>query len=196
MSIFEAIVNHFNAHLDASSNSIETLTPYIAEAIHLFTERLTEDNKIICCTSGSAQAAGKQFCDQLLNSATLDRPSLPALYLDTHNSIALIDHNAIDETYARQIQALGNEGDLLFLISSSGQEKTLINAINTATIKKMHIVAITAGKSNDISTKIPASEVNIPIHGLSNIQTIGIQFLLAQILAELIEQQLFGFIDL
>ena len=195
MSVFEAIVNHFNAHLDATSHSIESLTPYIAEAVHLFAETLTEDRKIICCTSGSAQAAGSQFCNQLLNSSNFDRPSLPALYLDPKNSLALIDNNTVDETYARQVQSFGNEGDLLFVLASTGQEKALINAIDTANNKNMHIIAITGGEHNDLSSKIPASEVNIPILGLSNTQTIGIQFLLAQMLSELIEQQLFGSID-
>lgn len=196
MSIFESIVIRLNAHLDTTSRSIESLTPCIAEAVQLFTESLADNKKIICCTSGDSQPAGRQFCNQLMHSSRLERPCLPALFLDTNNIESLIRNGNNHDIFARQIQTFAHEGDILFLISSSGDEKSLINALEAASAKKMHIVACTGGNFNDLPQRIPPSEVNIGVSGLSSSQTACIQFLIAQLLSTLIEQQLFGIPDL
>ena len=196
MSLFEAIVNQFNAHLDATSRSIEALTPHIAEAVHLLIETLTEDRKILCCTSDHAIAAGSQFCNLLQSSPNFDRPSLPAILLEAKNVISLMENSAVDETFARQINAFANTRDLLLVISSSGNEPALLQAVDAAISKNMHIIALTGGDHSGLSDRIPSTEVNIPVTGLSSSQTTGIQFILAQMLSELIEQQLFGSADL
>ena len=194
MSIFEVIVNHFNEHLDTTSRSIEGLTPYIAEAAHLFSQTLLEEKKIICCTSGSSFAVGNQLCNNLLGKIDLERPSLPALFLAGNNATALslLDNNAVDENYAKQIQALAQPDDLLFLISSSGKEPNLVKALQAAKNRQMNIVAITSGESAEISSKIGKEHVNISILGITNNQTLSLQFVIVQLLSELVEQLLFG----
>lgn len=194
MSIFEAIVNHFNEHLDASSRSIETLTPYIAEAAHLFAHTLLEDKKVLCCTSGTALAVGSQFCNNLLGTTGLDRPSLPVQFLgaNTANTLALLDSNQANESYARQIHAFGQPGDLLFIISSDNRENALIQAIAAAKERQLHLVSLTCGDASDIPALISNEHVNIPLLGVSHGQALSLQFVIVQMLSDLIEQQLFG----
>ncbi|WP_299074680.1 SIS domain-containing protein [uncultured Paraglaciecola sp.] len=197
MSIFEAIVNHFNEHIDATSRSIDSLTPYIAEATHLLAQTLTEDKKIICIAAPSCFAAGQQFCHNLLGNNTLARPALPAIFLNNSNTAAAVlsndDHQQI---HATQISALGQEGDLLLIFSFSGEEAALAHAMNAASNRQMNIVSIASGKATTIANQTPKDQVHIPMHGFNIQQSINLHFVLAQMLSELIEQQLFGNLNL
>lgn len=190
MSIFEAIANHFNEHLDATSCSIDPLTPYIAEASHLLAQTLIEDKKILCVSSAGCAAAGQQFCQNLLGYMQFERPSLPAIYLG--NTLSLNDNCKSNEIYAKQIQALGQQGDLLVAFSSNGDEVPLLHAIASAQNRQMKIITLTAGKNQSISNATPKDQVNIPLPSATPYQAVNLHFLLAQMLAELVEQQIFG----
>jgi phosphoheptose isomerase len=194
MSIFESIINSFNGYINATSSCTEPLTPYIAEATHLLAATLLHEKKIFCCSSGNAFAVAQQFCADLGNSHNLQRPGLPALLLGAmqQHSLSMIDQNLQHDMYARQLQALAQEGDLLFVVSSSGQEKALLAAIHTACERNMPVITLTGGPHQEISQASGHNAVNIAIRGLSNSQTLAIQFLTAHMLSDLVEQLLFG----
>lgn len=194
MSIFESIVNHFNDHLDITSRNIESLTPHIAEATHLFTEALLADKKIFCCTSGDSFAAGHQFCHNLLNNTGLQRPGLPALFLgsDSNSMLSMLNNHTADDIFSRKILALGNKDDVLLVISSAGNEQSLIHALAAAMEKQMPIVALISSQHADLISKISDSNVIIAIQSDTIQKIIPIQYLVSILLAALIEQQLFG----
>lgn len=181
MSIFEAIVNHFNQHIDASSRSIESITPYLAEAANLLSQTLTNEHKILCVTSSHSASAGQQFCHNMLASATIERPALPAILIQSNGA-----------TEAQQVQALGQENDLLFILSSSGDEEHLSHCIDNALNRNMNIISIACGEASLISARTPKDQVHIALPGLPMHQSISLQFLIIQILSDLTEQQLFG----
>lgn len=190
MSIFEAIVNHFNEHIDATSCSIEPVTPHIAEAAHLLAQTLIDDKKILCASSISCAAASHQFCQNLLGHIKFERPSLPAINLG--NTISLTDNSNINDAYTKQINALGQQGDLLIVFSSNGDEEQLLNAIESAHSRHMKIITLTAGSSQKVANATPKDQVIIPLVSPTPYQAINLHFILAQMLSELVEQQIFG----
>ncbi len=192
MSLFESIVNHFNANIDVTSRNIESLTPHIAEAIHLFIEALSENRKILVCASGDSEASGRHFCQRLFYNSQLPRPSLPALFLEAGHSNSFFEQELQNETYSRQLQSFSTNGDILLIFSTSGVETSLLKAIEYANDNNVHLVVIAGGDNNDIANAVPSSEVVIPCLGLTTIETIGLQFQLGLLLSTLIEQELFG----
>lgn len=194
MSIFESIVNSFNAHLDLTSQNIESLTPCIAESVHLFSAALLADKKIICCTSGDNYGTGMQFCHNLLNSTSLQRPGLPAIFLGAYPSsmVAMIHSESANEIYTKPLQALSLENDVLFIISSNGNEKCLLKAVDMAHEKHMPIVTLTSNRHNELAVKHTPSDALITVQSENTSHILGIQYLISLILSELVEQQLFG----
>ncbi len=197
MSIFESIVNNFNEHLDLTSRNIENLTPLIAEAVHLFTEALLADNKIFCCTSGDNYGSGIQFCHNMQTSIGIQRPSLPVLFLGANTSsiVSMIDNHCPDEIYMKTLQALGNKDDILFIISSSGNEISLINAANIAHEKKMPVVMLLSTKHKELALNASPLDVVITVQSESTQQILATHFLITLVITQLIEQQLFGTIQ-
>lgn len=191
MSIFETIINHFNGQIDAISGHTEASTPYIAEAAHLFAHTLLEGHKILCCGAGSSQAIAQHFCSEL-DGLNIHRPSLPCILLGgTQNIAAAVDSDEPYDYLARQINALGNSGDTLLLISLSGQEKSLLRAIETANQRKLSLVIINSGNT-DIALNATGNCVTLSLRNLPRLQALNLQFLTATLLADLIEQLLFG----
>lgn len=193
MSIFETIINSFNGHIDAISGHTETLTPHIAEAAHLLVHTLLEGNRIICCSAGYSFPAAQHFCSEM-DGLNLHRPALPCLLLGSNlqNTLTMLDAEQQNDQYARQLRALGNEGDTLLVLSSSGQEKSLINAIHTACERQLSIVSINSGSDELLTAATHGNCVNIPLRGLSKPQALAMQFVIINLLSDLTEQLLFG----
>lgn len=189
MSIFESILNNINAHIDNTSSNIETLTPHIAEAIHLFSETLLNDKKIFCCTCSNSFPAGYQFCHQLMNGTLLQRPSLPIIFLNMSPSNS--SNISVYENYSRQLSALAQRDDLFFIISNSTEDEAISNALLVAQEKSMTIVALMPHQQAS-TLKIQTNNVIISINADDVQQISSLHFLLSQMLATLIEQQLFG----
>lgn len=189
MSTFEKIISHFNLQLDAISGSIEGMTAPTAEAAELITNGFIEGHKVICCTSANAIPAGREFSQQLLFSPRIDRPGLPAIFLEHQTTLP---NHFPDEIFSKQVIALGEEGDILLLFSGSGNEKYLSSTIDAATFRKMKVVLCSAGKSTDLTDKMPPDGIAISLQQLPDHVAQLLQFMLGQLLPELIETQLFG----
>jgi D-sedoheptulose 7-phosphate isomerase len=194
MSIFETILNTFNNHLENTSRNIESVTPHIAEAAHLLAESLTNEKKILCCTSSTSFAAGQQFCHNLSNSLDLQRPALPAIFLNSNSSgiLATHDNKSGNDFFAQQVHALGNKEDVLVIISSSSDEQYLIEAISAADDKGMAVVALLSNQHNAIAEKINHTNVVITLQAETSKEIINIHYFISVLLSSLIEQQLFG----
>ena len=191
MSIFEAIVNYFNEHIDNVSGSIETLTPYLAEAANLMSHTLIQNQKILTVSSPICFSAGHQFNTNLLSHTQLLRPALPSIFLN-HANIANAACQSPETLFSQQVSALGHKGDLLFLLSSSGNEQALLNCIDSALQRQMNIISINTGEAQEIALNTPKDQVHIKLSSHTPMQASNIQFLVSQLLSDLVEQQLFG----
>ena len=196
MSIFETIVNHFNEHIETASKSIESLTPHIAEAAFLAAQVLMDNKKILIAGSASTQASCQQLTHNLMGAINIERPSLPIINLEAN--FASIDslHVRASDNYARQIQALAQEGDCLFIIADNSNEGTLIKTIQAAQQGQLKVIILCGELQKKLQQFIDDNCVLIPINrnqnNHSNLQLASLQFIIVQLLSELIEQQLFA----
>lgn len=183
MSIFESIVKQLNEHSEQVASNTEGLIPYLAEAAHLAAHSILQDKKILTIAGHQCQAINLQFCLNLLGEMNLERPSLPVINLACQHQ-----H---DDSYAKHIQAIGSAEDLLIVFSQNGEESYLAGAIEAAKACQMQVILLSAQK--DYLAKLLNDDmVNIFFPQTDCHQIISLQFVITQLLSELIEQQLFS----
>lgn len=100
---------------------------------------LARGNKLLLCGNGGSAADAQHLAAEFVNRFMLDRPPLPALALTTDTSAltAIGNDFGFDLVFAKQVQALGNPGDMLLAISTSGNSKNVLLALEAAREKNM-----------------------------------------------------------
>ena len=126
---------------------------------------IKNNNKIVIFGNGGSAADAQHMAAEFVGRFLINRQSLPAIALTTDSSIltAIGNDFHFDEIFSRQCEALVNEGDIIFAISTSGKSKNVINAVNISKQKGAVIFSITGEneseleKISDITLKIPSN---------------------------------------
>ncbi len=154
--------------------SIDTMQRVLADdAIHeavfrageLTAKAMREGRKLMACGNGGSAADSQHLVAEFVSRLTVDRPALRAVALTTDSSIltAIGNDYSYDNVFERQIEALGIPGDVLLAISTSGNSKNCIKALNQARKMNIHTVAYTGNNGGemaalaDINVIIPSS---------------------------------------
>lgn len=148
-------------------------------------------NKVMFCGNGGSAADAQHLAAELVSRFKLERKGLPAIALTTDTSImtAISNDYNYEKVFERQIEALGNKGDVLIGISTSGNSINITNAFKAAQNKGMITIGLlgkTGGKNKeycDIALVVPSD--NTPRIQESHI-------MIGHIICDLVEQQLFS----
>ena len=116
-----------------------------ARAAEIVVEALRAGHKLLLCGNGGSAADAQHWAGELVSRFHYDRPGLPAIALTTDTSIltAIGNDYGYDRSFARQVEALGQQGDVLFAISTSGTSKNVVAAIEAARARGMPVVGFT-----------------------------------------------------
>lgn len=116
-----------------------------ARAAEIVVEALRAGHKLLLCGNGGSAADAQHWAGELVSRFHYDRPGLPAIALTTDTSIltAIGNDYGYDRSFARQVEALGQQGDVLFAISTSGNSKNVVAAIEAARARGMPVVGFT-----------------------------------------------------
>ncbi|WP_337235183.1 SIS domain-containing protein, partial [Salmonella enterica] len=106
----------------------EALPDAISRAAMTLVQSLLNGNKILCCGNGTSAANAQHFAASMINRFETERPSLPAIALNTDNVVltAIANDRLHDEVYAKQVRALGHAGDVLLAISTRGNSRDIV----------------------------------------------------------------------
>jgi len=137
------------AALDSHARTVETMPNILDDidsAVSAVTETLRSGHKILLVGNGGSAADAQHWAAEWVVrlSHDIDRPSLPAIALTTDTSILTAGGNDIgfEKIFARQIEGLGQNGDLLIAISTTGNSGNLLRAVETANTKSMKTLGI------------------------------------------------------
>src|SRR5476651_430802 len=135
----------FQASIDTKQQAMELLAPYIDQASQFMVNALLNEGKMLSCGNGGSAGDAQHFSSELLNRFERERPSLPAIALttDTSTITAIANDYSYEEIFSKQIKALGQPGDVLLAISTSGHSKNIVQAILAAKQRQLQIVALT-----------------------------------------------------
>lgn len=139
-----------NEHIDVSKSLINN-EKLIHDISNQCLKALLANRKIILCGNGGSAADSIHIAAELVGRFNKDRKSLPALSLSSNpsNLTAISNDYGFEYVFSRQIEGLGNKGDVLIALSTSGNSKNIINAMNSAKNKKMITVGFT-GKTGGV----------------------------------------------
>lgn len=134
----------------------------IEDAAKLMTAAIKGGNKIISCGNGGSMCDAIHFAEELSGRFRHDRKALPAVSISDPAHITCVGNDyGFDKIFSRYVEALGNKGDILLAISTSGNSANIINAINAAKEKGIKVVALT-GKDGGKAALLADVEVRAP----------------------------------
>ena len=115
-------------------------------------QTFTSDRKLMICGNGGSAADAQHMAAEFVNRFMIERPPLPAIALTTDSSVITSIGNdySFDDIFAKQIKAIGMEGDLLLAISTSGNSANMLSAIKTARSQGLYTVGLTGGDGGRI----------------------------------------------
>lgn len=170
------MANHVTAMLkDEFGKSIKLLTAMaedaqlhdqMAAALDHAVSALRGGHKLLFAGNGGSAADAQHWAGELVSRFYYDRPGLPAIALTTDTSIltAIGNDYGYDYVFARQVEALGQEGDVLLAISTSGNSRNIVRAIEAAREKQMKVIGFTGQAGGqmadlcDLCFRVPSSE--------------------------------------
>lgn len=161
----------------------------IEQAATLLSEALKNGNKIISCGNGGSLCDAMHFAEELTGRYRKNRASLPAIAINDPAYITCVGNDfAFDEIYSRYVEGVGNEGDVLLAISTSGNSMNIVKAAESARLKKMKTLVLTSTGNNSLSPLGDVVVVAPKVAYSDRIQEIHIQVI--HILIQAIEKQL------
>ena len=138
-----------DAHI-AAVNEMHNIIPEIFESIVSVISCLDAGGKILICGNGGSAADAQHIAAEFVVKFSKRRIALPAIALTVDSSVLLAAGNDFDfsHVFSRQVEALGNNGDLLIAISTSGQSANVNLAIEVALQKNMSVIVLTGQRCN------------------------------------------------
>lgn len=163
--MLDRIKSNFTESIQTKIAASEVLAGPLEQAGMIMVQSLLNGHKILACGNGGSAADAQHFSAELLNRYETERPSLPAIALTTDSSTltSIANDYHWDEVFSKQIRALGNPGDVLLAISTSGNSSNVIKAIEAALARDMPIVALTGKDGGDIAGLLGENDVEIRV---------------------------------
>ncbi|HAG61606.1 MAG: phosphoheptose isomerase [Legionellales bacterium] len=191
--ITERIKNHFNDSIQTKILAMDTLATPITEAGQLMVQTLLNGNKILCCGNGGSAADAQHFAAELLNRFETERPSLPALALttDTSTITSIANDYSYAEIFSKQIKALGQKGDTLLAISTSGNSNNVTEGIMAAHQRGMNVVTLSGGSGGAMATALTPNDIEIKVPADRTCRIQECHILAIHCLCDIIDTELF-----
>ena len=134
----------------------------IEKAGKLFVDSFKKGNKVLSCGNGGSMCDAMHFAEELSGRFRENRKALPAISISDPSHISCVANDyGYDFVFSRFIEAVGNKGDVLLAISTSGNSKNVLNAISTAKKKGMKVIGLT-GKDGGKMAGLCDVEIRAP----------------------------------
>lgn len=193
-SIIDRIRANFTDSIQTKINSADAIINMIAEASEEIVQALLEGHKILSCGNGGSACDALHFSSQMLNRFKQERPGLPAIALssDISTMTSIANDYHFSDIFARQIRAIGQSGDVLLALTTSGNSANIVNAIKAAHDKNMGVIALTGYDGGKIVDHLQEKdiEVRVPAYDTARIQETHL--LIIHCICDIVDFRLFG----
>ncbi|MEC6824223.1 phosphoheptose isomerase [Photobacterium piscicola] len=191
--MLDSIRESFTESIQTQIAAAEALPDAISKAAQVMVQSLLNGNKILSCGNGGSAANAQQLASCLINRFEIERPSLPALALTADNTVltAIANDYHHDEVFSKQVRALGQTGDILLVLSTSGNSKNIIKAMEAALARDMNIIALTGKDGGEMAGLLGVQDVEIRIPSQRTVRIQEGHLLTIHCLCDLIDQVLF-----
>jgi len=189
MSDLSSILNRTINDSVRTLKSLKDIEPQLSKAADLIDQCLRAGNKLLVCGNGGSAADASHFATELVVRFTNDRTALPAICLASDSGILTATANdyGFDEIFARQVAAFAQPGDVLICLTTSGESKNLIRALEEAKARKLKTIAFLG---RDGGSTIGIADLDLLVKSDSTARVQEAHQLLLHVLCEVIESRL------
>ncbi|GGB31860.1 phosphoheptose isomerase [Oceanisphaera marina] len=175
------VLNRFLAD-DANIQAIE-------QAAKLLAERFKAGGKVLSCGNGGSHCDAMHFAEELTGRYRENRPGYPAIAISDPSHLSCVANDfGFEFVFSRYLEAVGQPGDVLFGLSTSGNSGNIIKAIEAAKAKGIKVIALT-GKDGGKMAGLADVEIRVPHFGYADrIQEVHIKII--HILIQLVEKEM------
>ena len=163
MDLISRISQQFSDSAHTKLEAIELLAAPIAGAVEVMVGSLVGNGRILACGNGGSAADAQHFAAELVGRFEMERQGLAAIALSTDSSImtAVANDYGFKAIFERQVRALGQPGDVLLAISTSGNSPNVIEAIQAAQDNDLRVVALTGKGGGQIGEMLRDSDIHL-----------------------------------
>ena len=190
----QRIQQHFIDSADLKYQAAQVLSKPIAQAVQAMLACVTSGGKVLACGNGGSAADAQHFSAEFVGRYERERPELGAIALTTDSSIITAIANDYDfsSIFSRQVRALGQPGDVLLAITTSGNSANVLAAVEAAHEREMTVVALTGRGGGKMTHALRDTDVHVcvPHERTARIQEVHI--LVLHCLCDGVDNQLLG----
>jgi DnaA initiator-associating protein len=194
MPFQERIKNQLSESIQNLITTADALTDPLNKAGQILVDAILNGNKVLACANGSSKADSERIVIYLTNHFEIERPSFPALSLssDTANISQSGSSTNISDIFAKQVNTLGQTGDVLVTFSTNENSENILSAIQSAHDKAMAVIAFTSQNSINITGSLYNTDIELCAPSCSKAQTHTCHTVMINCLCDIIDQSLFG----
>jgi len=194
MELADRIGQHFQDSIAVKQQSHDVLIEPIHRAGEAMVNSLLNNGKILSCGNGGSAGDAQHFSAELLNRFEKERPGLPAMALTTDSSTltAIANDYSFEEIFSKQVSALGQPGDILLAISTSGNSANVAAAMMAAREREMRSVVLSGNEGGTMAGLLGDQDIEIRVPSNRTARIQEVHLVVIHCLCDFIDTQLFG----
>jgi len=194
VDLITRISENFSESAHLKLQSMDALAGPIAAAAERMVQCLKRDGKILSCGNGGSAADSQHFSAELLNRFEKERPGLAAMALTTDSSTltSIANDYDFDQVFSKQVRALGHAGDILLAISTSGNSRNVLAAIEAAHESQMDVVALSGRNGGKLAEVLLPTDIHVCVPAQSTARIQEVHLLTLHCLCDAIDCLLLG----
>ncbi|MFP5419657.1 MAG: phosphoheptose isomerase [Gammaproteobacteria bacterium] len=194
MALHDRILGHFQASAQTQLDAAGILAPQIELAARLLVQSFTQGGKVLACGNGGSAADAQHFAAAMVNRFEQERPGLAALSMttDTSTLTSISNDSHYDQVFARQVKALGQPGDVLLAISTSGNSPNVLHAVVAAHARNMQVIALTGRSGGGLAEQMQEDDVFLCVPAESTARIQEVHLLVIHCLCDAVDSVLLG----
>ncbi len=185
---------HFEEGIELRQRMAEILPAQIARAGEALAHALKSGKKVLSCGNGGSAADSQHFAAEMVGRFERERRGVPGIALTTDTSAltAIANDYGFERVFSRQVEALGQEGDFLLAISTSGNSKNVIEAIKAAQALNLVVIALTGRDGGAMGKMLLPRDFHLNVAHPRTMRIQEIHLLAIHCLCEVVDNVLFG----
>jgi D-sedoheptulose 7-phosphate isomerase len=195
--LVQRIQQQFIDSADLKYQCAQTLAPQIEAAVGAVLASVTGGGKVLTCGNGASAAAAQQFAASFIGRYDRERPELAALSLCADASVLTGITNDFDarSVFSRQVRALGQAGDVLLAISTTGNSSNVLAAVDAAHEREMTVLALTGARGGELAQRLRDTDVQVCVPHETPARILEVHHLVLHCICDGVDAQLLGLPD-
>ena len=194
MDLVSHLRQHFEEGIELRRRMAQTMPAEIVRAGEALAAAMKAGRKALACGNGGSAADSQHFAAEMVGRFERERPGMPAIALTTDTSAltAIANDYDFDRVFSKQVEALGNPGDVLLAISTSGNSKNVVAAIKAAQAEDLVVIALTGRDGGAMAKMLRPKDFHLNVAHPRTMRVQEIHLLVIHCLCEVVDNVIYG----